>query len=210
MILLNMEKYILDTNLFFNIEPGLGVGGNTSEVIKRTTRAFKELKKENKRQFLMPPSIVKEIKSFFEEETQLLKEFFAEITIKSPNITDTMFPASLFYTLVEEIRERSRRGLEVAEDELYKAVSSLAPIELTNKKDIQIKTGLFTKNLRERYRQATRAKFLDSMADLDLIILAKEEDAYLVSTDEGVIVWGRRFGVKEMDPGVFGKILTKV
>lgn len=204
-----MDKYVLDTNLFFNMEPGLGLGSNTNDVIKKTTLAFKEIKKENKRQFLMPPSIVKEIKSFFEEETQNLKEFFAEITIKSPNISDTVFPASLFYVLVEEIRERSRRGLEIAEDELYKAVSSLAPIELTNKKDIQIKTGLFTKSLRERYRQATRVKFLDSIADLDLIVLAKEEDAYLVSTDEGVVVWGRRFGVKEMDPEVFGKILTK-
>lgn len=204
-----MDKYVLDTNLFFNMEPGLGLGSNTNEVIKKTTLAFKEIKKENKKQFLMPPSIVKEIKSFFEEETQNLKEFFAEITIKSPNISDTAFPASLFYALVEEIRERSRRGLEIAEDELYKAVSSLAPIELTNKKDIQIKTGLFTKNLRERYRQATRVKFLDSIADLDLIVLAKEEDAYLVSTDEGVVLWGRRFGVKEMDPEVFGKILTK-
>lgn len=204
-----MDKYVLDTNLFFNMEPGLGLGSNTNDVIKKTTLAFKEIIKENKRQFLMPPSIVKEIKSFFEEETQTLKEFFAEITIKSPNISDTAFPASLFYVLVEEIRERSRRGLEIAEDELYKAVSSLAPIELTNKKDIQIKTGFFTKNLRERYRQATRVKFLDSIADLDLIVLAKEEDAYLVSTDEGVVVWGRRFGVKEMDPEVFGKILTK-
>jgi len=204
-----MEKYVLDTNLFFNMEPGLGIGGKTNEVIEVTTTALRRLKKENKRQFLMPPSIVKEIKSFFEEETQLLKEFFAEITIKSPNITDTIFPASLFYILVKEIRERSRRGLEVAEDELYKAVSSLAPIKLDNKMDIQIKTGLFTKSLRERYRQSTRTKFLDSVADLDLIVLSKEEDAYLISTDEGVVVWGRRFGVKEMDPEVFGKILTK-
>ncbi len=204
-----MEKYVLDTNLFFNMEPGLGVGNKTNEVIKTTTTALKRLKKENNKQFLMPPSIVREIKSFFEEETQALKEFFAEITIKSPNITNTTFPASLFYTLVDEIRERSRRGLEVAEDELYKAVSSLAPIKLNNKMEIQIKTGLFTKSLRERHRQATRTKFLDSIADLDLIVLAKEEDAYLVSTDEGVVVWGRRFGVKEMDPEVFGKILTK-
>lgn len=204
-----MEKYVLDTNLFFNMEPGLDLGSNTNEVLENVLLAIKSMKKDKNAEFLMPPSIVKEIKSFFEAETPLLKSFFAEISIKSPNITSTTFPASLFYNLVEEIRERSSRGLDVAEDELYKAVSSLAPVELTNKKDIQIKTGEFTKSLRERYRQATRTKFLDSIADLDLIVLAKEEGAYLVSTDEGVVVWGRRFGVKEMDPAVFGKKLTK-
>jgi len=204
-----MEKYVLDTNLFFNMEPGLELGSNTNEVIKNVLSAIKSIKKNKNIEFLMPPSVVKEIKSFFDIETPLLKSFFAEITIKSPNITSTTFPASLFYNLVEEIRERSSRGLDIAEDELYKAVASLAPIELTDKKDIQIKTGEFTKGLRERYRQATRTKFLDSTADLDLIVLAKEEGAYLVSTDEGVVLWGRKFGVKEMDPAVFGKKLTK-
>ena len=204
-----MEKYVLDTNLFFNMEPGLGLGSNTNEVLENVIKAIKTMKKNKEGEFLMPPSIVREVKSFFEEETPLLKSFFAEITIKSPNITNTTFPASLFYNLVEEIRERSSRGLDIAEDELYKAVASLAPIELTDKKDIQIKTGEFTKGLRERYRQATRTKFLDSTADLDLIVLAKEEGAYLVSTDEGVVLWGRKFGVKEMDPAVFGKKLTK-
>lgn len=204
-----MDKYVLDTNLLFNMEPGLGLGSNTNEVIENLLSAIKTIKKNKNTEFLMPPSIVKEIKSFFETETPLLKSFFAEITIKSPNITSTTFPASLFYSFVEEIRERSSRGLDIAEDELYKAVASLAPVELTDKKDIQIKTGEFTKKLRDRYRQATRTKFLDSTADLDLIVLAKEEGAYLVSTDEGVVVWGRRFGVKEMDPEVFGKKLTK-
>lgn len=204
-----MDKYVLDTNLLFNMEPGLGLGSNTNEVIENLLSAIKIIKKNKNTEFLMPPSIVKEIKSFFETETPLLKSFFAEITVKSPNITSTTFPASLFYSFVEEIRERSSRGLDIAEDELYKAVASLAPVELTDKKDIQIKTGEFTKKLRDRYRQATRTKFLDSTADLDLIVLAKEEGAYLVSTDEGVVVWGRRFGVKEMDPEVFGKKLTK-
>ena len=205
-----MEKYVLDTNLFFNMEPGLGLGGKTNEVLEAATKGFVRLKKDKKTLFLMPPSVVKEIKSFFEEESDILKNFLAEITIKSPNISQTTFPASLFYTLVEEIRDRVSRGLVVAEDELYKAVSSLAPVELKNKQEIQIKAGVFTKSLRDRYRQLTRARFLDSVADLDLIVLAKEEEAYLVSTDEGVVFWGRRFGVKEMDPEVFGKKISRL
>ncbi|MEX1052676.1 MAG: RNA ligase partner protein [Patescibacteria group bacterium] len=204
-----MEKYVLDTNLFFNMEPGLGLGEKTNEVIESATAGFLKLKKKSNSQFLMPPKVVKELKSFFDQEDLILKKFLAEITVKSPNISQTSFPASLFYELVEEIKDRITRGLTVAEDELYKAVSSLAPVELKNKQDIQMKTGLFTKSLRDRYRQLTRTRFLDSTADLDLIVLAKEEDAYLISTDEGVIYWGRKFGVKEMDAEVFGKKISQ-
>ncbi|MFH1827184.1 MAG: RNA ligase partner protein [bacterium] len=202
-----MESYVLDTNLFFNREPGLGVGVKAIDILKATTIGILKLKKLNNARFFMPPSIVKELRSFFEEEPPILKDFFAEIIVKSPNISQTSFPASVFYSLVKEIKERILKGKVASEDELYKAASSLAPIELKGKKEIQIKVGEFTKNLRDRYRQATRTGFLDSLADLDLIVLSKEESAYLVSTDEGVVLWGRKFGVKEMDPIVFGKKL---
>lgn len=202
-----MESYVLDTNLFFNMESGLGIGEKTIDVLKAVTQGVLKLKKTNNSSFFMPPSIVKEIRSFFDEEPPALKDFLAEIIVKSPDISQTKFPASVFYSLVKEIKERILKGKVASEDELYKAVSSLAPIELKGKKEIQIKVGEFTKSLRDRYRQATRTGFLDSLADLDLIVLSKEEDAYLVSTDEGVILWGREFGVKEMDPAVFGKKL---
>ena len=58
--------------------------------------------------------------------------------------------------------------------------------------------GEIIKKFRLRYRQATRFGFLDSTADLDLIVLTKEIDGFLVSTDEGVLLWGKTFGVKIM------------
>ena len=61
-----MEKYVLDTNLFFNMEPGLGLGSNTNEVLENVNSAIKMMKKNKGGEFLMPPSIVKEVKSFFE------------------------------------------------------------------------------------------------------------------------------------------------
>ncbi|OGK49733.1 hypothetical protein A3A56_03960 [Candidatus Roizmanbacteria bacterium RIFCSPLOWO2_01_FULL_40_32] len=68
--------------------------------------------------------------------------------------------------------------------------------------------GEVVTKLRERYRQATRFNFLDSVADLDLIVLVRELDAYLVSADEGVIRWGRMFGVKEVAADMLLKRLT--
>ena len=199
-----MEKYVLDTNLFFNMEPGLNIGTKTNEVLALITKSIKNLK--NKALFYMPPSIVKELESFFKDkDTSLLKEFLSEIVVKSPDTTKITLPAEFFYKIIKDVRERSYKGLLTSEKELTNAVLSLNGIRFKDKKETQIKIGKNIKNLRDKYRQNTRTGFLDSVADLDLIILAKEQDAYLVSTDEGVVNWGRIFGVKEIDPQIFGK-----
>jgi predicted DNA-binding protein (UPF0278 family) len=48
---------------------------------------------------------------------------------------------------------------------------------------------------------------LDSLGDLDIIMLAKELDGTVVSTDEGVMTWARKFGVKEISPSSFGQMI---
>lgn len=204
-----MDKYVLDTNLFFNMEPGLGLGKKTEDVVVKATSGLKRLKASKEAEFFMPPSIVKEFLSFFEDKQQkFIKDFLAQITTKSPDISKVDFPATVFYQIVNDIRDRSYRGLTIAEEELKKTAQEMMGKNLADKKDFEIKVGEFVKSLRDRYRQATRFGFLDSVADLDLIVLTKELDAYLVSTDEGVIRWGRSFGVKELEASLLGKKLA--
>lgn len=205
-----MDRYILDTNLFFNMEGGLGLGEKTEAVTKNFTQAAKKLHQEKNAEFFMPPKIVDEYLSFFEDKNQsFIKEFLNQITIKSPDIGQVQIAGAVFYRLIESIRERSLRGLRIGEEEIFKASKSMMGEKELSKKDFEIKTGQTVKSFRERYRQATRFGFIDSLADLDLIILAKEVDGYLVSTDEGVIKWGREFGVKELPAGVFGSLLCR-
>lgn len=200
-----MDSYILDTNLFFNMEEGMDLGDKTEEVIRNMTKAIKKLKELEQGIFYMPPLIVEEMLSFFENKEQdFLKEYLNAIVIKSPSVDDKHFPARFFYQLVEDVRERSYRGLRVGEEEIIKAGRMMQGKGDLSKKDFEIAIGDVTRKYRERYRQATRTGFLDSVADLDLIVLAKEVDGYLISTDEGVIAWGRTFGVKEMPASVFG------
>ncbi len=204
-----MDRYVLDTNLFFNMEPGLGIGKKTEEVMIKATKAIKALKKEKKAEFLMPPRVVDELLSFFDDKNQsFLKDFLAVLTVKSPHVSSVEFPAAVFYNLVADIRDRSYRGLTIAEEELKKAGKELQTAPTGTKQDFEKNIGRHVKSLRDRYRQATRAGFLDSVADLDLIVLSKEQDAYLVTADEGVVKWGRIFGVKEMESTVFGKRLS--
>src|SRR3989344_1175172 len=203
-----MENFILDTNLFFNIGAGLEMGRTTEAIVVKLTEVIKKIKKNSKAAFYMPPRIVEEFLSFFEDRNQeFIKNFLSNINIKSPNPAITDFSSQVFYKLIEDIRNRSYRGLNIAEEEIIKAGETTSGKKFESKKDFQITIGKFIKNFRDRYRNATRTGFLDSVADLDLIVLSKEVDGFLVTRDDGVLSWGRIFGVKEMPASVFQKRL---
>ncbi len=206
-----MESYILDTNLFFNMEPGLGIAKNTKGVIDQLTRATRILKDTKRGTLYMPTRVVDEFVSFFDHtDMGLAQTFLKEVTTKSPNTTTINFNSSVFYTLVDDVRTRNLRGLSVAEDEILKAARSMLGVGQLIKKDFEMKIGPTVKSMRERYRQATRVGFLDSVADLDIIVLAQETNGFVVSSDEGLLKWGRLFGVKEMRAPVFGSLVTEL
>jgi RNA ligase partner protein len=140
--------------------------------------------------------------SFFEGQS-FFSSLLSVLKIKSPTIVDTQFNATVFYQLVEEMRERSYKGLRVAEEAVEQGAKKVIELKDPTRQEYQQILQEPIKKLRERYRQATRFNFLDSVADLDLIVLSKELDGSLVSSDEGVIRWGRVFGIKEIPPASF-------
>jgi len=73
-----MDKYILDTNIFFNMEEGIGLGEKTEDVVRNITQ-IKNV------EFYMPPRIVDEFLSFFPDKNQaFIKDFLSKIIIQSP------------------------------------------------------------------------------------------------------------------------------
>jgi len=199
-----MEKYVIDTNLLFNMEGNMGLGEKTEVIIKALTHAFQKDAVNIK--IYMPPSIKEEIESFFDDPSQtFLHDFFSSVTIKSPNLSEIMVASTVMGKFIDECRTRAYRGMNVAEESITKAATEFMGKETLPRKEFQIAVGSIIKSFRERFRNATRTNFIDSSGDFDLIMLAREQDAYLVSTDEGVIRWGRLFGVKEMTSVVFGK-----
>lgn len=204
-----MEKYVIDANLFFNMEAGVELGKNTTEVINNLTNYVQHLK--HKIQLFMPPLIIEEFLSFFKDKNQpIIKKLLSLIIVMSPQPDKIVLPSSVFYSLIDDVRKRSLRGLNIAEEEIDNAVNLIQEKTGLSKREKQELIGPIIKKLRLRYRQATRAGFLDSVADLDLILLAKEIDGFLVSADSGVIVWGRKIGVKEMLPPVFRARLERL
>lgn len=201
-----MEPIILDTNIFFNMEYGINLGLTTKEVIENVKKCAGIFAKKNVNLFFMPPRVRDEFMGFFEgKDDQIARELLSLITIKSPDITNLQFNAMVLYKFVEDVRLRSYKGLRVGEEELVKIAKDSMGKSINDKKEFEMFVGSSIKHFRQRYRQATREGFLDSLADLDLIVLAKELNGNIVSTDEGVIQWGRLLGVKEMSAAIFGE-----
>ena len=139
-------------------------------------------------EFYMPPSIFQELFNFI-DENKVSGDLLTIIRQKPPKRHELSCPAFLLYELIEDIRERVNKGLRVAE----KAVRDIKKGE--EKEVIQ--------SLRRNYREALREGIIDSKEDVDLILLAKELDALLITIDHGVIKWAEKLGIRWLMPNRF-------
>ena len=51
---------------------------------------------------------------------------------------------------------------------------------------------------------------IDSKEDFELILLAKELDAIIVSADVGILTWAEKMGIKWVDAAKFKEILEEL
>ncbi len=176
---------VLDTSLFVNPDVRRSFGPNPTAALEKflllaaQATAF---------EFYMPPSIFNELSNFIEQE-KIPGELFVYLHQKSPKKYELTTPAYLLYELVEDIRERINKGLRLAE----RAARNPEGRALDE----------IVQDLRRKYREALREGIIDSKEDVDLILLAMELDALLVSADQGIIKWADKLGIKWLVPEKF-------
>ncbi|MBI4679995.1 MAG: RNA ligase partner protein [Nitrospirae bacterium] len=179
------EKVVLDTSLFVNPEVRTDFGKTPTEAIENFLSIAAQIPIL---EFYMPPSIFQELFNFI-DENKVSGDLLTIIRQKPPKRHELSCPAFLLYELIEDIRERVNKGLRVAE----KAVRDIKKGE--EKEVIQ--------SLRRNYREALREGIIDSKEDVDLILLAKELDALLITIDHGVIKWAEKLGIRWLMPDRF-------
>lgn len=194
-----MDSFVIDTNYFVNQEIKTGFGKTTKEVVEGFIDVSSKI---NNIEFFIPPSIMLELQEFVLDQ-DLWKKFISLFTIKTPSINSLNIPASFLQTYVQESRERMYKGLKIAEEKIKDTASFFIGKEHMDGVVLEKTMGPLINNLRDRYRNVTRFRFIDSVADLDLILLAYETKSFIVSSDEGVIRWARMLGVKEQLPNAF-------
>lgn len=158
----------------------------------------------------MPPKIVDELLHLVDPSSAaVVSELLTHVTVQSPTIHNQTVGVQILYEFVEECRRRTQQGLHIADDVVVQTASSYLQKNEMPKVEFQKSLQPIKETLRLRYRNATRTGFIDSLADLDILFLCKETDALLISADEGVVLWGRKLGVKEMSLSVFGETIKK-
>ncbi len=180
---------VLDTSLFVNPEVREHFGRTPTEALENFLSLASQLQAT---EFYMPPTIFEELLNFIEPE-KISGDLLVVLQQKPPKRYELSCPALILYELIEDIRERVNKGLRIAE----KAVRGAAK---TGEEEI-------IKDLRRKYREALREGIIDSKEDVDLILLARELDALLVTADQGLIKWAEKLGIKWLVPSKFKEYL---
>jgi len=179
------QRVVLDTSLFVNPDVRKSFGDTPTEALE----AFLFLAAQiHILEFYMPPSIFEELLHFVEKD-KIPEDLLLILHQKPPKKHELKCPAFLLYELIEDIRERVNKGLRIAE----KAVRSAK--EKSSDEIIQ--------DLRRKYREALREGIIDSKEDVDLLLLAMELDALLITADQGLIKWAEKLGIKWLFPEKF-------
>jgi len=183
------QRVVLDTSLFVNPDVRKSFGDTPTEALE----AFLFLAAQiHILEFYMPPSIFEELLHFVEKD-KVPEDLLLILHQKPPKKHELKCPAFLLYELIEDIRERVNKGLRIAE----KAIRSIE--EKSSDEIIQ--------DLRRKYREALREGIIDSKEDVDLLLLAMELDALLVTADQGLIKWAEKLGIRWLFPEKFKNYL---
>jgi RNA ligase partner protein len=184
------ERIVLDTSLFVNPDVRNDFGNSPTEAIEGFLRLAEQVPTI---EFYMPASIVKELLNFVDID-RIPGSLLTVLHQKSPSMHEMSCPAFLLYELIEDMRGRVNKGLRVAEKAVRDAVRN-------DERDV-------IQSMRKNYREALREGIIDSKEDVDLILLAKELDALLVTVDHGAIKWAEKMGIRWLLPDKFRDYLT--
>lgn len=186
-------RLVLDTSVFTNPDAARQWGESTEAAL----RAFAPVAEAAAARCwcYMPPSVLEELRTFV-SGSDALAEFELGVRLQAPNRYEVLVPGFLLYELIEDIRTRIDRGLRVAESAVREAHPENVEQTITR--------------LREKYREALRSGLLDSREDVDLILLAKELDAALVSSDRAVVTWAERLGIRLIHPENLRSVIERL
>lgn len=182
-------KVVLDTSLFVNPDVRASLGNTPTEALETFLFLAAQI---HILDFYMPPSIFGELLNFVEKD-RIAGDLLLILHQKPPKKHELKCPAFLLYELIEDMRERVNKGLRIAE----KAVRS------AEKK----KADEIIQDLRRKYRDALREGIIDSKEDVDLLLLAMELDALIITADQGLIRWAEKLGIKWLFPDKFKEYL---
>ncbi len=209
------QRFVLDTTALTDVELRRE-GEELCDAVARTLGLIADARiKLNISCHIPFPSVYEELVQFLRRygcDDELVVEVDTWLVKKTPNRFEVKIPAEVFYEYVKDMRERMNRGMKVAEHCIWRAAEEATTLaqKRREREDIKLEsTGRIIKEFRAKYRNALRYGTLDSAPDLDVLLLAKEMDAGVVASDEGIKKWAERLGLRFVEGTSFPKMLEE-
>ncbi len=203
------QRFVLDTSAFLTNEIRRD-DEELEETLHRLLDLVAAAKLELNISCYMPPSIYAELTTMLEER-DVDEEVFSKLNTwvikKNPARFELMIPAEIVYGFIDEMSDRVNRGLRVSEKAVRKAEESRSePVE---DHEHVTEVDQVISDLREEYRRTLRQGVLDSREDFDLLILARELEAGVVTEDTGIVGWAEDFGLRYLKGRDFPALLEE-
>ncbi|WP_251344310.1 RNA ligase partner protein [Haloplanus halophilus] len=206
------QQFVLDTSLFLTEEIRRG-DESLETAVRRLLDLVATARLELNISCYMPPSIHDELGAMLRDrdvEDEVFSRLDTWVVRKSPDRYGVSIPANIVYNFIDEMSDRVDRGLRVSEAAI-REVEQLDPEDLTADGHDEYMTAAdrVLSNMRDKYRRALRQGVLDSREDFDLLVLARELDAGVVTEDRGIISWADEFGLRYVRGGQFPTLLEE-
>jgi RNA ligase partner protein len=203
------QRFVLDTSTFVT-EDIRRDDESVEDAVDRLLDSIAEAKLELGISCYMPPSIHDELVGMLENRDvseATLAKLNTWVIRKHPSRYEVTIPAEIVYQFVDEMSHRVNRGLRVSE-EAVRSAGDLNDEELEGH-DHKTDVDEAISRLRDKYRRTLRQGVLDSREDFDLLILARELDAGVVTEDQGIINTAGDFGLRYMRGREFPDLLDE-
>jgi RNA ligase partner protein len=201
------QRFVLDTSLFLTDEIRQD-DESLEQAVDRLLDLVAEAKLELDISCYVPPSIYEELVGMLERrdvDEELVSRLNTWLIKKNPARFEVMIPAEIVYGFIDEMSDRVNRGLRVSEKAVRKAEDSRESADDGGMSEVD----RVISDLRDEYRTTLRQGVLDSREDFDLLILARELDAGVVTEDKGIITWAEDFGLRYLRGRDFPTLLDE-
>lgn len=208
------QQFVLDTSLFITEEIRRD-GESLETAVLRLLDLIATARLEINISCHVPPSIHDELTAMLRDRAvgdEVFSRLDTWVVRKSPDRYGVTIPANIVYEFIDEMSDRVDRGLRVSEQAL-REVEQLDPEELTRggegSEKYKSEADRVLSNMRDNYRRALRQGVLDSREDFDLLVLARELEAGVVTEDRGIISWADAFGLRYVRGSRFPTLLEE-
>lgn len=170
---LSRSRVVMDTSVFVNPETMELFGDSVGSAID----GFLNICRRFSMEIYMPLSIFRELSTFAPPD--IIKTLRTRAVVRAPDLYNMQVPAATFHTFVRELRQRVNKGLQIAE----KAIKS---------DDVPENVRW----VRQHYREALRSGIVDSVEDLEVVLLAREVSGFILTADQGIANMADSFGIE--------------